>query len=78
MISVNYRKGVGYGKSFRDCKGCGWTAASEYQDVLAAAQWFGQQPYVDKSKIAIYGLSYGAFVCLVATNATGASSHSAW
>jgi dipeptidyl aminopeptidase/acylaminoacyl peptidase len=61
VISVNYRMGVGYGKAFRDCTGCGWVAAAEYTDVLAAAQWFGRQPFVDAGRVAIYGLSYGAF-----------------
>ena len=57
--------GVGYGKAFRDCKACGWVGAAEYQDVLAAAQWFGQQPYVDASRIGIYGLSYGTVAAIV-------------
>ena len=59
VLSINYRGGPGYGVKFRAANRSGWQGASEYQDVLAGAQWLQQQANVVASKIGIYGLSYG-------------------
>lgn len=37
----------------------------EAEDQVAAALWLGEQPYVDKSRIAIWGWSYGGFQTLM-------------
>ncbi len=62
VLSVNYRSGVGYGRAFREAPGRGWRAASEYQDVVAAAQWLTARPEVDPGKIGIWGGSYGGLL----------------
>jgi dipeptidyl aminopeptidase/acylaminoacyl peptidase len=36
--------------------------ASEYADVKAAGQWLAAQPFVDRSRIGIYGGSYGGYL----------------
>jgi dipeptidyl aminopeptidase/acylaminoacyl peptidase len=62
VLSVNYRSGVGYGKSFREAPNTGGNGKSEYQDVLAAGQWLQQQPNVDPKRVGIWGLSYGGLL----------------
>lgn len=58
--------GVGYGKEFRDCTGCGRWGGAEYQDVLGGNKWLAAQSFVDPQKIGIHGLSYGGLNCLQA------------
>jgi dipeptidyl aminopeptidase/acylaminoacyl peptidase len=62
VLAVNYRSGIGYGRAFRDAPGRGWRAASEYQDVLAAARWLAAQPSVDPQRLGIWGGSYGGLL----------------
>lgn len=59
VLSVNYRRGVGYGRSFRNAPNSGGQGNAEYQDVLAAAKYLHGRPDVDTSRVAIWGLSYG-------------------
>jgi dipeptidyl-peptidase 4 len=59
VLSVNYRRGVGYGRSFRQAPNSGGQGNAEYQDVLAAGQYLHSRPDVDTSRVAIWGLSYG-------------------
>jgi dipeptidyl-peptidase-4 len=59
VLSVNYRTGVGYGRSFRQAPRAGGAGNSEYGDVLAAGQYLHARPDVDRTKVAIWGLSYG-------------------
>lgn len=66
VLSVNYRLGIGYGFKFHRPKDGGSLGASEYQDVRAAAVWLGSQPFVDKSRIGIYGGSYGGYLTALA------------
>ncbi|MDQ8165253.1 MAG: alpha/beta fold hydrolase, partial [Gemmatimonadota bacterium] len=62
VLSVNFRSGVGYGKSFRQAPNTGGNGKSEYQDVLAAGQWLAQHPNVDPKRVGIWGLSYGGLL----------------
>ena len=39
VFSVNYRSGIGYGKSFRTAPNTGARGNAEYQDVLAAGKY---------------------------------------
>lgn len=66
VLSVNYRLGIGYGFKFHNPAGGGRFGASEYQDVRAAAVWLGQQTFIDKNKIGIYGGSYGGYLTALA------------
>ena len=59
VLSVNYRSGVGYGRSFRNAPNRGGQGNSEYGDVLAAGKYLQGRADVDKDRIGIWGLSYG-------------------
>jgi dipeptidyl aminopeptidase/acylaminoacyl peptidase len=59
VLSVNYRSGVGYGRSFRNAPNTGGRGNAEYQDVLAAGKYLQLRPDVDPDRIGIWGLSYG-------------------
>jgi dipeptidyl aminopeptidase/acylaminoacyl peptidase len=62
VLAVNYRSGIGYGRTFRDAPGRAWRGATEYRDVLAAARWLAAQPEVDSQRIGIWGGSYGGLL----------------
>src|SRR5579871_4019929 len=62
VLSINYRGGVGYGHSFQNAPNTNARGNSEYQDVLAGAQYLQSRPDVDAKRIGIYGLSYGGLL----------------
>jgi dipeptidyl-peptidase 4 len=62
VLSVNYRGGVGYGKSFRNAPNTNSRGNSEYQDVLAAGKYLQTRPDVDPKRVGIWGLSYGGLL----------------
>jgi dipeptidyl-peptidase-4 len=62
VMSVNYRLGVGYGRSFRQAANANARGNSEYQDVLAAGRYLQTRPDVDPNRIGIWGLSYGGLL----------------
>jgi dipeptidyl aminopeptidase/acylaminoacyl peptidase len=62
VMSVNYRSGVGYGRSFRNAPNTGARGNAEYQDVLAAGQWLAAREDVDPARVGIWGLSYGGLL----------------
>jgi dipeptidyl-peptidase-4 len=59
VMSVNYRSGIGYGRSFRTAPNTGGRGNAEYRDVLAAGKYLQTRPDVDPARIGIWGLSYG-------------------
>jgi dipeptidyl-peptidase 4 len=59
VLSVNYRSGIGYGRSFRTAPNTGGRGNAEYQDVLAGARYLQTRADVDADRIGIWGLSYG-------------------
>ena len=59
VMSINYRSGVGYGRSFRTAPNTGGRGNAEYQDVLAGGKYLQSRPDVDPNRIGIWGLSYG-------------------
>jgi dipeptidyl-peptidase-4 len=59
VLSVNFRSGVGYGRSFRNAPNTGGRGNAEYQDVLAAGKWLQTRSDVDPARVGIWGLSYG-------------------
>ena len=59
VMSVNYRSGIGYGKSFRTAPNTGGRGNAEYQDVLAGGKYLQSRPDVDPNRVGIWGLSYG-------------------
>ena len=62
VLSVNYRSGIGYGRSFRNAANTNARGNSEYQDVLAAGKYLQTRADVDPSRIGIWGLSYGGLL----------------
>lgn len=62
VLSVNYRLGVGYGRGFRQAKNGGGRGASEYQDIVAAANFLRARNDIDRSRIGLWGGSYGGFL----------------
>jgi dipeptidyl-peptidase 4 len=59
VMSINYRSGIGYGKSFRTAPNTGGRGNAEYQDVLAGGKYLQTRPDVDPNRVGIWGLSYG-------------------
>ncbi len=59
VMSVNFRSGVGYGRSFRTAPNTGARGNAEYQDVLAAGKYLHARSDVDARRVGIWGLSYG-------------------
>jgi dipeptidyl aminopeptidase/acylaminoacyl peptidase len=62
VLSVNYRSGIGYGRSFRAAANTNARGNSEYQDVLSAGKYLQSRPDVDPSRVGIWGLSYGGLL----------------
>jgi dipeptidyl-peptidase 4 len=59
VLSINYRGGIGYGRSFRNAPNTGGRGNAEYQDVLAGGKYLQSRADVDPDRIGIWGLSYG-------------------
>ncbi len=59
VLSVNYRSGIGYGRSFRTAPNTGGRGNAEYQDVLTGGKYLQSRPDVDPDRVGIWGLSYG-------------------
>ncbi len=66
VITVNYRLGIGYGYEFHRPDRAGSAGASEYIDIKAAGEWLAKQPFVDATKIGIFGGSYGGYLTAMA------------
>jgi dipeptidyl-peptidase-4 len=62
VMSVNYRLGIGYGKSFRTAPKSGELGNAEYGDVLAAGKYLQGRADVDPKRLGIWGLSYGGIL----------------
>ena len=62
VMSVNYRSGIGYGRSFRMAPNRGAAGNSEYQDVVAGAKYLQSRADVDPKRVGIWGLSYGGLL----------------
>jgi len=62
VMSINYRLGIGYGRSFRMAANAGAAGNSEYQDVVAGGKYLQTRADVDPNRIGIWGLSYGGLL----------------
>ena len=62
VLSVNFRSGVGYGRSFRNAPNTGQRGNAEYQDVVAGAKYLQGRDDVDPKRVGIWGLSYGGLL----------------
>lgn len=64
VIQVNFRGSTGYGKAHLNAGNKEW-AAKMHDDLLDAKQWVIDQGMADRSKVAIFGGSYGGYAALV-------------
>ena len=62
VMSINYRLGIGYGRSFRTPGNTGAGGNAEYQDVVAGGKYLQTRADVDPNRIGIWGLSYGGLL----------------
>jgi dipeptidyl-peptidase-4 len=62
VMSINYRSGIGYGRSFRNAQNLQARGNSEYQDVVAGGKYLQSRPDVDPARVGIWGLSYGGLL----------------
>ncbi len=62
VLSINYRSGVGYGRSFRNAPNTQGRGNSEYQDVVAGGKYLQGRADVDPARVGIWGLSYGGLL----------------
>jgi dipeptidyl aminopeptidase/acylaminoacyl peptidase len=63
-IQVNYRGSTGYGKAFIAAGDREW-GGKMHDDLIDAVGYSVDQGWADKSKVAIYGGSYGGYAALV-------------
>ncbi len=62
---VNYRGGIGYGKTFEQGNS-GGLGTVECDDCVLAGEYVKSLPYVDPDRVGIWGLSYGGWLTLAA------------
>lgn len=62
-LLVNYRGGIGYGKTFEQGNS-GGLATLECEDCVRAGEWLKSQPFVDPERVGAWGLSYGGWLTL--------------
>ena len=62
-VQVNFRGSTGYGKEFVNAGDKEW-GAKMHDDLLDAVDWVVDQGHADRSKVAIYGGSYGGYAAL--------------
>jgi dipeptidyl aminopeptidase/acylaminoacyl peptidase len=66
VLSVNYRGGTGYGLNFRVPPNFGPSGASEFNDILGAANFLNARPDVDSKRLGVWGGSYGGYMTALA------------
>ncbi len=63
-VQVNYRGSTGYGKAFVAAGDREW-GGKMHDDLIDAVDYVVSQGWADRSKVAIYGGSYGGYAALV-------------
>ncbi len=61
VILPNPHGSIGYGQSFTDAVNGDWGGRA-YDDLMATADYVGNLPYVDKSRMVAAGASYGGYM----------------
>lgn len=65
VVQPNFRGSLGYGKNFFAAGTRQWARAMHH-DVVDAIDWVAAQGYADRSRIGLWGGSYGGYETLVA------------
>ena len=65
VIAPNFRGSTGYGKAFQTAN-TNDLGGGDLKDVIAAKHFLVETGYVDKSRVGIFGGSYGGFMTLMA------------
>lgn len=60
----NFHGSSGFGQDFTDSINPDW-ATKPYADVIAAAEWFKDQPWIDSKRMAAAGGSYGGYLSTI-------------
>lgn len=60
----NFHGSSGFGQEFADSINPEW-AEKPYRDVIAAADWFAAQPWIDRERMVAGGGSYGGYLTTV-------------
>jgi dipeptidyl aminopeptidase/acylaminoacyl peptidase len=68
-LQVNFRGSTGYGKDFLNAGNKEW-GGKMHSDIVDAVKWAIEKGYVDSTRIAIYGASYGGYEALVGATFT--------
>ena len=66
VLSVNYRGGTGYGLDFRVPANFGPSGASEFNDIIGAANYLKSRADVDPKRLGVWGGSYGGYMTALA------------
>ena len=64
VLQVNYRGSGNYGRSFLDAGAVQWGLTMQ-DDLTDATRWAIEQGVADRSRICMYGASYGAYASLM-------------
>ena len=62
VMSINYRSGVGYGRSFRTAPNTGGARQQRISGCARRRQVSADRPDVDPNRVGIWGLSYGGLL----------------
>lgn len=65
VLQVNFRGSGGYGKAFQDAGHMQWAEGIQ-NDIIDATNWAIAQGHADKSRVCIYGGSFGGYSALMA------------
>ncbi len=69
VLQVNYRGSTGFGKAFTHAAEREF-AGKMHDDLIDGVEWAIEQGYADRSRVAIYGGSYGGYAALVGVTFT--------
>jgi dipeptidyl-peptidase 4 len=65
VIQVDVRGSTGYGRAFREAFLFEW-GGRDLDDLAAAKQWLGSQPWADTTRTGVFGSSYGGLITVYA------------
>jgi dipeptidyl aminopeptidase/acylaminoacyl peptidase len=68
-VQVNYRGSTGYGKDFVNAGDREW-GGRMHDDLVDALEWLVEQGHVDRSRVGIFGGSYGGYAALAGATFT--------